>query len=496
MLNIYVFGVDLIYTHFGIYIFSRQNDQGPIPDSLIFHRKISNTMRILTPLAIVATIVIFIVSNLSIGASVDIQVNGPDGSSIVKFPTVTDFSLGKTVGQMYDARVYSLMMLVLVFSGIWPYVKLIMMLVSWISPVSIISFEHRERLLIWLDALGKYSLVDSFVLVLMLVSFKFRLDFPGVGSIDSYVIPACGFYLFLIGTVLSLVIGHGVTFLHRFTKLPKIQHSSLRESLCHHAFQVENANDTNDSPQFVKLSRAAHVAWAAITLFCITLLSIGAMNKSFTFEFQGLTGVILGDDRRTSYSLITLGTSLPLSVEDPSSIGITCIQYTFFFFAFLMPLACLCNITILYYVPMTLRSQQIVFMLAEITNAWSAVEVFLLSVMASMFELSRFAEFMVGDLCDFMKAQFFQDLFNGEDTCFSVKSTVGFGVIYLCIGVAMHNFVVFTGLRLAHHALEERMLREEDGEENLTSKHDSTIAKAVRWKMTRFLVESTDGHEM
>lgn len=474
---------------------SSPNKNSPIPTSLIFHTKISHIMRFLIPLAIVATIVVFMVSNFSVGAWVDIKVSRPDGSTILMIPAVTTFSLGKTVTDMYHAQVYTLMTLVLVFSGIWPYVKLLLMLVSWISPVSIMSFETKEWLLILLDALGKYSLVDSFVLVLMLVSFKFHIDFPGIGFIDSYVIPAFGFYLFLMATVLSLIIGHGVTFLHRFTKLkPTIQRSNYRQALRHHEFHFI---DSIGGVRFARLSPLAHKCWALITVTCTIFLCIGATNKSFTFVFQGLLGDILGENRSASYSLWTLGMSLPLSVEDPKSFGVTIIQITFLFFALVMPFACLVTITILYYIPMTLRGQQIVFMLAEIANAWSAIEVFLLSVLASMLELSQFASFMVGDHCDFLKAKFFHDLFQNQ-TCFSVESNVRVGVIYLCTGVAMYNLIVFMGLRLAHNALEERMLREGDGEGSLpgnSNQESSTmISKMMRWKISSVFMNTIDQH--
>ena len=477
---------------------------GDIPSSLIFHKRISNATRIIMPCAIVATVVVFMVSNFSIGASVDIQISGPDGSGLLKIPTITTFSLGKTVREMYHARVYTLMTLVLVFSGIWPYIKLIMMLVSWICPLSVLSFQGREWLLIWLDALGKYSLVDSFVLVLMLVSFKFHIAFPGVATIDSYVIPAFGFYLFLLATVLSLVIGHGVTFLHRFTTLPKTRPSSARQSLSRYRFKINNGIE---GPRFVRFSRTANICWALITVVCAIFLCIGALDKSFTFEFQGLTGVVLGSERKTSYSLWTLGTSLPNSVEDPNSIGMRIIQYTFFFFALLVPFACLLNVTILFFVPMTLKKQQIVFMLAEIANAWSAVEVFLLSILASMLELSQFAAFMVGDHCDFMKAPFFQDLFQGENTCFSVKSSVSAGVTYLCVGVGLNNFIVFAGLRLAHAALEDRMLRHQEreyaghaidesyrqsNEGDETDEDSFFIRKILSSKVAQILLETTE----
>ncbi len=460
------------------------------PKSLIFHDKVSHTMRIMIPLAIVATVVIFMVSNFSVGAWVDIKISKYDGTTIAMIHDVTDFSLGKTVTDMYHAKVYTLMTLVLVFSGIWPYVKLLLMLVSWISPESIISFETKEWLLIMLDALGKYSLVDSFVLVLMLVSFKFHIDFPGIGFIDSYVIPAFGFYLFLLATVLSLIIGHGVTFLHRFTKLPTINRSNHRQALRHHEFHFI---DSIGGVRFAKLSPLAQKCWAFITVACTIFLCIGSTNKSFTFVFQGLLGDILGDDRSASYSLWTLGISLPLSVENPQNFGVTLIQTTFFFFALVMPFACLLTITVLFYIPMTLRGQQIVFMLAEIANAWSAIEVFLLSVLASMLELSQFAAFMVGDHCDFLKTKFFFDLFQ-NDTCFSVESKVNFGVIYLCTGVALYNLIVFIGLRLAHDALEERILRENIGRAiaDVDSNHGkpTLVSRLMKWKITRGFVDS------
>lgn len=429
------------------------------PESLIYHKKVPNIFRSLIPLSLVATIFIFMVSNFSIGASVDLQLTSENGF-ILKIPTITTFSLGKTVKEMYQASVYTLMLLVLVFSGIWPYVKLLMMMVAWTCPVTIISFDRREQILVWLDALGKYSLVDSFVLVLMLVSFKFHIEFPGLVTIDSFVIPAFGFYLFLTATVLSLVIGHAVTFLHRWSKLPDIPSSSSKESISSHCYSIARALGNRQS---ARLSKKGSMTWGLIAITCIVTLGVGSINKSFTFAFEGLIGIVMGDDRRNSYSLLSLGTSLPLSVEDPKNFGIWCIQWTFFFFALMMPFICILTILILFYVPMSLKRQQTVFMIAEITNAWSAVEVFLLSIIASMLELSQFAAFMVGDHCDFLQAQFFQNLFHGESTCFSVRSIVNPGVTYLCIGVALYNFIVFTGLNLAHVALEERMFQELGG---------------------------------
>lgn len=51
---------------------------------------------------------------------------------------------------------------------------------------------------------------------------------------------------------------------------------------------------------------------------------------------------------------------------------------------------------------MKLKQQQKVFMLAEIANAWSAIEVFVIAIIASLLEISPFAESMVGEHCSLL----------------------------------------------------------------------------------------------
>ena len=74
---------------------------------------------------------------------------------------------------MWEAKVYPLAILVLVFSGIWPYIKLLTLLFCWCINESKLSPRVRERLLIILDILGKWSLLDSYVLIMMTVAFRF-----------------------------------------------------------------------------------------------------------------------------------------------------------------------------------------------------------------------------------------------------------------------------------------------------------------------------------
>ena len=156
--------------------------------SLFLNEHISPMMRYAIPIFLCLTAILFLSSNLSNGALVEIQITSNGKTYNLPLP-LFKFSLARTIQEMYHAGVYTLMIIVALFSGIWPYMKLMFMLIAWIAPTNFLSSSKRERLLIWLDALGKYSLVDANILVIMMVAFSFHLKFENVYAFDVFVIP-------------------------------------------------------------------------------------------------------------------------------------------------------------------------------------------------------------------------------------------------------------------------------------------------------------------
>ena len=121
-----------------------------------------------------ATIAVFVSSNLSTGAGVKLQIQAGEFSYMSD--SLFDFTLQNSVHDMWEAGAIALSVLIAVFSGGWPYVKVVAMVVCWMAPIRLLSVRRRETILIWLDALGKWSLIDSYVLVLMLVAFHLQLN--------------------------------------------------------------------------------------------------------------------------------------------------------------------------------------------------------------------------------------------------------------------------------------------------------------------------------
>ena len=487
--------VDHLMDSIGEHIIQNDEDesQGILEDQLVEDPKLSifesdktpEPINYLVPAMIVGTIVLFISSNLSVGASVDLSTQFDQRS--IRIPALFQFSLGNTVSEMYQAGIYPLLILIVCFSGIWPYVKvrstfqfrnleftfinlylvsnisnafekLLLMLYSWVIPVT--DPQRQERLLLKLDAMGKFSLVDIYVLILFVVAFRFHLGISDNLGIDIFVVPMFGFFSFVFATCLSLVLGHAALFYHRETMRHiseegnnATNNSAKISSILNHGFKIRNANSHK------RLSRISQGLVMFLLIMTMGLLVLGFLQESYTFEIGGLAGMMLGDGaNRTSYSVLSLGAALPSSVEDPQNPSIVFLQGIFFFFTMATPIICLFLNIFLLVTPLTLEWQRCILVATEVANSWSAVEVFLLSILAALFQISTFASFMVGDKCDVINdlAKKIFDEIDTDTVCFTVDASVESNCWYLLVGATANFFAVSFCIGLAETAVDEK----------------------------------------
>lgn len=413
-------------------------------------------------LVLLINIAMFIASNASVGASVYLVARS--GESSTMFPSLFNFSLINSVRDMWNAKVYALSILIALFSGVWPYTKLVLLLVCWCSPARLVNLQWRGRILIMLDAMGKWSLIDSFVLILMMVAFHFTLAPPVTemtpeGSIvfKAYVEPHFGFYSFLIATMLSLVITHFVIKMHDLSLEREHSESSVegKEALWSHA---------SSGTQY----RAAYLLTIVTVLLCISgvLVAFGISIKSFEFSFHGAFGVLLKflDNPDTlSFSVVSLGRAFPHSSIEPDSLGTRFIQVSFFIFAVAMPIAYVFCLLVLWMVPLTYKFQSRLLTITATIHAWSALEVFVISIIAALLELQQFAQFIIGNKCDminkFLRTPLANGLLHGDDKCFDVEATLKTGCWVLFAACAIYVLVGSLVVRGCHNALKVRLER-------------------------------------
>lgn len=127
-------------------------------------------VRIAMPFVIIGNILFFLSGHLSLGATVNIEAELAGEKILVdKF---FEFSMAKSTIDIWEAGGEELAVIILIFSGIWPYTKQLMTLAVWFLPPGRLSVSKRESILLWFDRLGKWSMIDIFVLVVSIAAFR------------------------------------------------------------------------------------------------------------------------------------------------------------------------------------------------------------------------------------------------------------------------------------------------------------------------------------
>jgi hypothetical protein len=138
--------------------------------SMFFSPEIPSYVRWSMPLIILVNIAFFLSGHLSLGATVNIEAElAGEKFRVEKF---FEFSMAKSTIDIWNAGGRELAIMILVFSGIWPYTKQLMTLVLWFLPPSRCSISRRGSILLWLDWLAKWSMIDIFVLVISIAAFR------------------------------------------------------------------------------------------------------------------------------------------------------------------------------------------------------------------------------------------------------------------------------------------------------------------------------------
>jgi hypothetical protein len=165
-----------------------------------------------------------------------------------------------------------------------------------------------------------------------------------------------------------------------------------------------------------------------IVLFALSTILVlgGTCVPVIEFDFIGLTGYLM-DEPITSYSLVDIGFKIPEASGHPHDFGVLFIQIIYFLFGIGVPIVFFAFLCGLYVTPFSLSTFRGVVVLAEVLNAWAALDVLVVSGVASVLEIRRFAQFMLGEGCDEMNAILrvtMDETLEGNDTCFDVIASM------------------------------------------------------------------------
>lgn len=469
-----------------------------MPSLLMMADGLSAVLRYAMPLLIFVNISMFVISNASISASVFPTL--VFGDLPVEIGSLFDFGLVNTIHDMWAAGVYPLAILIAFFSGAWPYIKLVLMLAAWCLPPRFLPLGPRESILRVVDALGKWSLIDSYVMTLMLVAFRYHIvipapeETPGDVSgpppsyVDVIVDARMGFVLFVLATMLSLVLGHVILAIHR--SVVARSDKEYARAVDAEAEVIDGGNVNADVMSYsgdvmeteakaqtrVALRSLAfggmnvsgsvdtllQVVVAVLLVVSIALVCYGISIQSLVYDVRGLVGLLfdrMAIERKTEYSLVEMGSRVLSSSANPSSFTAILIVVIFFATAVVFPLLHLVVLVFLWLTPLALKAQRCVYVLVEVLNAWSALGVYVVSCLAALLQLRQFALWIVGDSCDFINPfieKYLGGVVPGDPVCFDLVAKLDKGSWVLLAAWIIYSVASYFVMGRCHNALETR----------------------------------------
>jgi len=433
----------------------REKDMNNRMSSLVRSKEVPLFLRLFIPIVILGNIALFLSGHLSLGGTVNIS--GSFAGQPFNVDGFFEFSMAKSTIEMWNAGAKALAILIVIFSGVWPYSKLLATLFIWFTPPRWLSSKRRGSTLQWLDVLGKWSMVDVFVLLMTLASFNLSVESPdhltflpeGLYSINMLVVPMWGLYANMLAQFVAQITSHVIIHYHRKTTsaaahaqevewdLTPSNSDNTPEKLRMHGFKL----DYEASSKRAMVRRSVHWILSAALLFFMILVICGCVLPSFSMEVLGLVGLVVEsgnqfEQAKVFYSVFDLANMIMDQARYLNTasdlVGLGTLASLLVITVFLVPLAQAVSLLAQWFYPMTKKQRSRNMVLNECLSAWQYMEVYVLSIVIAAWQLGGVSEYMINAYCGSLKDTFtslaYYGILSEDDAqCFSVDANVEAG---------------------------------------------------------------------
>lgn len=395
------------------------------------------------------------------------------------------FTLASSINDMWNAGTIVLSLAIAILSGAWPYAKNIMLIYAWVAPTTLIGSHKRGFMLEVLDALGKWSLIDLYVLIMLCVGFRFYIassmntaltDYLPADAVvvDVVVSPGWGIYGFLFGAIGSLLANHLMIYWNR----KALEADEAFEDKTNGTYVEETPtakiavsqyrfNAADASGRIYGFGPGTKLAVTALGVVAGLFIIVGSFVPLMNFQFMGIAGIAINliDSSlvTSSYSSVEIAAGIVrgASPDFGTRLGILFLQAIFLAFALIVPIALLVAFGVLWYVPLTLKAQRSATFLCEIFMAWEALIILILSVIGAVLQISQLAQFIVinstGSICanieNFLLGR---GISSSDSKCFDVKAAMEPTGIILTVGCFAMIALSFIMVRLLKGVVKDR----------------------------------------
>ncbi|KAH3763898.1 hypothetical protein Pelo_4244 [Pelomyxa schiedti] len=395
--------------------------------ALLFNPRL-RFIRFFIPALILLNAVLFITSHTAAMSAVVFYITGGFTPDIEQ--PYCGFALPLTIHDAYKGDAGLLATLILIFSGILPYVRILLLIAVWCLPPRLLPVRARDWTLLVLDALGKWTLFLLFALVPFFVSMSVTLNYPVYDpegnyvpnpvTVSSYSEALYGFLTLILAVIASLLISQLVLFLHRWAEyMGKEEEPDDREI---HVTLFQRTIGSAGHQKIGCITVSALFGIAAIFLL------VGLLGPVYQFTTKGILGGTIdtvGDKTHFHYSMATLTGAFPDATNDPSDFKMRLVQATFIFTAFCVPILHIILLTVMWVVPMSKLALRNLTWATEFANSWSLYEVFALATLVTVPSMNKLTTYISKDACDLLTPLLTGYMTDGETSCFRIVGKLG-----------------------------------------------------------------------
>ncbi|GBG33517.1 Hypothetical Protein FCC1311_097402 [Hondaea fermentalgiana] len=443
--------------------------------SLAMRRSTSLSFRYGVVVLAIVSLALFASSAATDMAKVMVRVYQDGGETQVDIDGIYVLNMPSVISEFFDIGVPMLGVAVAIFSAIWPYAQIILVMFCFFAPMSVLGDLWRGRFLYVLSFFAKWVLVDQYLILILIVIFDIRLDEDDLGvfglsgtSARFSFVPGWGYHGFLLG-VLGLA-STTLLVMHEHVRntspsrasakrtgipRPAVQFLRRKNKLHKHVFNPVVASGRQLQ---MKLGRTAYMFAMASAMACIGLIIVALFLPSVTFTYLGAggkgLGVIESGRDRVSFAIADFIRTLQAQGTTKAEVAGGAFVQIFFLIAIIfIPILQQVLLIVSYAVPLTLRERRMIWFSIECLMFCCTLEVFAVAIIFAAINVGTFVPFVTEVICLKIDA-FIQDfvvpvglLDSNNDTCFSAEGTfeIGFALLAVASLLGIANVALMSG---------------------------------------------------
>eukprot|EP00956_Cyclotella_meneghiniana_P001220 scaffold1350_cov56-Cyclotella_meneghiniana.AAC.33 len=181
--------------------------------SLFKSTSIPRRIRYGVPLALLADIALFAGGHFAVISTVDLRGHVAGETFYIK--EFLSFSFIASIGRTYKNGGNEMAILMLIFSGLYPYMKLLTLIFTWFLPPRLMGgVKRRGSIILWMDVLAKLSVIDIVTMLLLAATLLVFIGGPANAlspetseyyAVHAVVTPTVGFYCFVVAQRISRI---------------------------------------------------------------------------------------------------------------------------------------------------------------------------------------------------------------------------------------------------------------------------------------------------